>query len=83
MNKSDLATQLRIRQNKMALKIPMSDLINISDDDMIDCYAKCSFCGKSMVNEVDLIIAILNCIDANHFIDMTFDNDHFVNCKSL
>lgn len=84
MEKQQLARELRERQYQAGF-IPREHIDFCSDDQMIDCYIKCSYCGKYWVNESQLKVAIRMARNSEEFIfrvNKFGKHEHFANQSS-
>ena len=69
MHKADLAQELRKRQYALG-EVPGEMIEALSDDEMIDSYITCSYCGEQQVTRRQLRKAIFMAKDADGFFNV-------------
>ena len=70
MTIKELANQLRQRQYKAKI-VTRKQIDSLSDIEIINSYVTCSCCGEKQCTETQLLKAINDANDVNHFFDIT------------
>jgi hypothetical protein len=75
MDKAQLATELRHRQNARGM-VPSHTIDALSDDTIIDTYNTCSGCNAKLVTPQELREIIMEASTAEEFLDLTEAQSH-------